>query len=92
MKPPTRRPSVAPSWQACVRPQAPPRRPAPAGHRVPEVRRRHQGHRRGGPGADGGTLRLNLFRPATGGPFPVILSAHPYGNEVPHRSVAAAGR
>ncbi len=35
---------------------------------------------------DGVTLRLNLFRPATGGPFPVILSAHPYGkDEVPTR-------
>lgn len=36
---------------------------------------------------DGVTLRLNLFRPATGGPFPVILSAHPYGkDEVPRRT------
>jgi uncharacterized protein len=35
---------------------------------------------------DGVTLRLNLFRPAEGGPFPVILSAHPYGkDEVPVR-------
>jgi predicted acyl esterase len=30
---------------------------------------------------DGVTLRLNLWRPATGGPFPVILSAHPYGKD-----------
>ncbi len=30
---------------------------------------------------DGVTLRLNLFRPTTGGPFPVILSAHPYGKD-----------
>jgi predicted acyl esterase len=28
---------------------------------------------------DGVTLRLNLFRPAGEGPFPVIMSAHPYG-------------
>lgn len=31
--------------------------------------------------SDGVTLRLNLFRPAIGGPFPVILSAHPYGKD-----------
>lgn len=31
---------------------------------------------------DGVTLRLNLFRPANEpGPFPVILSAHPYGKD-----------
>ncbi len=30
---------------------------------------------------DGVTLRLNLFHPASGGPFPVILSAHPYGKD-----------
>ncbi len=30
---------------------------------------------------DGVTLRLNLFRPAGEGPFPVILSAHPYGKD-----------
>jgi predicted acyl esterase len=36
--------------------------------------------------ADGVTLRLNLFRPAGPGPFPVILSAHPYGKDkVPRR-------
>jgi len=36
---------------------------------------------------DGVTLRLNLFRPATGEePLPVILSAHPYGKDsVPKR-------
>ncbi|HEX4392395.1 MAG TPA: CocE/NonD family hydrolase, partial [Mycobacterium sp.] len=35
---------------------------------------------------DGVTLRLNLFRPAGAGPFPVILSAHPYGkDQVPSR-------
>lgn len=30
---------------------------------------------------DGVRLRLNLFRPAGDGPFPVILSAHPYGKD-----------
>ena len=30
---------------------------------------------------DGVALRLNLFRPAGPGPFPVILSAHPYGKD-----------
>nr|WP_051088112.1 CocE/NonD family hydrolase [Mycobacterium sp. 155] len=30
---------------------------------------------------DGVMLRLNLFRPAGDGPFPVILSAHPYGKD-----------
>jgi predicted acyl esterase len=35
---------------------------------------------------DGVTLRLNLFRPAGDGPFPVLLSAHPYGKDaVPTR-------
>jgi len=35
---------------------------------------------------DGVTLRLNLWRPAGDGPFPVILSAHPYGKDaVPTR-------
>jgi len=35
---------------------------------------------------DGVTLRLNLFRPAGEGPFPVIMSAHPYGKDrVPTR-------
>lgn len=35
---------------------------------------------------DGVTLRLNLFHPASGGPFPVIMSAHPYGKDrVPRR-------
>jgi predicted acyl esterase len=29
----------------------------------------------------GVTLRLNLFRPPGDGPFPVILSAHPYGKD-----------
>ena len=30
---------------------------------------------------DGVILRLNLFRPTGPGPFPVILSAHPYGKD-----------
>ena len=30
---------------------------------------------------DGVVLRLNLFRPASAGRFPVILSAHPYGKD-----------
>jgi uncharacterized protein len=30
---------------------------------------------------DGVVLRLNLFRPVGAGPFPVILSAHPYGKD-----------
>ena len=30
---------------------------------------------------DGVTLRLNLFRPPGEGPFPVIMSAHPYGKD-----------
>lgn len=35
---------------------------------------------------DGVVLRLNLFRPRGKGPFPVILSAHPYGKDaVPTR-------
>jgi uncharacterized protein len=39
------------------------------------------------PMRDGVTLRLNLFRPAGPGPFPVILSAHPYGKDsVPTRN------
>jgi putative CocE/NonD family hydrolase len=35
---------------------------------------------------DGVVLRLNLFRPTGPGPFPVLLSAHPYGKDaVPTR-------
>lgn len=38
------------------------------------------------PMRDGVVLRLNLFRPPGSGPFPVILSAHPYGKDrVPKR-------
>ncbi|HVU92372.1 MAG TPA: CocE/NonD family hydrolase [Jatrophihabitans sp.] len=36
---------------------------------------------------DGVTLRLNLYRPTGPGPFPVILSAHPYGKDaVPRKT------
>ena len=31
---------------------------------------------------DGVTLRVNVYRPPGDGPFPVILSAHPYGKDV----------
>ena len=30
---------------------------------------------------DGTVLRVNVFRPAGAGPFPVIMSAHPYGKD-----------
>lgn len=33
------------------------------------------------PMRDGVTLRVNVFRPAIGGPWPVILCAHPYGKD-----------
>jgi predicted acyl esterase len=33
------------------------------------------------PMRDGVVLRLNLFRPTGEGPYPVILSAHPYGKD-----------
>lgn len=32
--------------------------------------------------SDGTVLRLNAYRPPGNGPFPVILSAHPYGKDV----------
>lgn len=36
---------------------------------------------------DGTTLRINVFRPATDEPVPVILSAHPYGKDgIPART------
>ncbi|HWL60103.1 MAG TPA: CocE/NonD family hydrolase [Microbacteriaceae bacterium] len=36
---------------------------------------------------DGVTLRCNVFRPEGAGPFPVLLSAHPYGKDrVPRRT------
>ncbi|WP_319430923.1 CocE/NonD family hydrolase [Mycobacterium sp. RTGN5] len=31
---------------------------------------------------DGVTVRVNVYRPSGDGPFPVILSAHPYGKDV----------
>lgn len=31
--------------------------------------------------SDGVTLRVNVYRPAGDGPFPVLLSAHPYGKD-----------
>src|SRR3954462_1231828 len=34
------------------------------------------------PMRDGVTLRVNVYRPPGDGPFPVILSAHPYGKDV----------
>ena len=36
----------------------------------------------GVPMRDGTVLRLNVYRPAGDGPFPVIMSAHPYGKDV----------
>lgn len=33
------------------------------------------------PMRDGVRLRVNVFRPATGGPWPVIVCAHPYGKD-----------
>ena len=33
------------------------------------------------PMRDGVRLRVNVFRPATGGPWPVIMCAHPYGKD-----------
>lgn len=36
---------------------------------------------------DGVALRVNVYRPPGGGPFPVILSAHPYGKDkLPQRT------
>jgi uncharacterized protein len=35
---------------------------------------------------DGTVLRVNVVLPPAGGPFPVLMSAHPYGkDELPHR-------
>lgn len=33
------------------------------------------------PVRDGTVLRVNVFRPAGSGPFPVVLAAHPYGKD-----------
>jgi len=36
---------------------------------------------------DGTTLRVNVFRPAEPGKYPVIMSAHPYGKDrIPAKS------
>ena len=41
---------------------------------------------------DGTTLRANVFRPAGGGPVPVVMSAHPYGKDrVPARTRSRRG-
>ena len=34
---------------------------------------------------DGVTLRVNVVLPAGGGRFPVLMSAHPYGKDIPPR-------
>lgn len=44
----------------------------------PEVLREHDV---GVPMRDGVVLRVNVYRPHGGGPFPVILSVHPYGKD-----------
>ena len=45
------------------------------------------------PMRDGIRLRANVFRPATGGPWPVILCAHPYGkDDIPLRHRTRRGR
>jgi predicted acyl esterase len=41
---------------------------------------------------DGITLRVNVYRPAGDGPFPVILSAHPYGKDALPRRTARGWR
>jgi len=42
---------------------------------------------------DGTTLRVNVFRPATDEPVPVILCAHPYGKDgIPARSGGVNGQ
>ena len=33
------------------------------------------------PTRDGTVLRVNVYRPPDGGPFPVLLCAHPYGKD-----------
>jgi len=37
---------------------------------------------------DGVTLRANVYRPAEGGPFPVIMERTPYGKDAPRPSAA----
>jgi uncharacterized protein len=41
---------------------------------------------------DGATLRVNVFRPSSGQPVPVIMSAHPYGKDkIPARTRSGHG-
>jgi predicted acyl esterase len=41
---------------------------------------------------DGTVLRVNVFRPPGAGPFPVLLSAHPYGKDkIPARTRSGRG-
>lgn len=41
---------------------------------------------------DGTTLRVNVFRPESGAPAPVIMSAHPYGKDkIPARTRSGRG-
>ena len=41
---------------------------------------------------DGTVLRVNVFRPKEGGPFPVIMSAHPYGKDkIPAKTRSGRG-
>ncbi len=41
---------------------------------------------------DGTVLRINVFRPQGPGPFPVILSAHPYGKDkIPAKTRSGRG-
>ncbi len=41
---------------------------------------------------DGVVLRVNVYRPAGAGPFPVIMSAHPYGKDhVPSQTKSGRG-
>ncbi len=41
---------------------------------------------------DGTVLRVNVFRPGGSGPFPVILSAHPYGKDkIPAKTRSGRG-
>ncbi len=41
---------------------------------------------------DGATLRVNVFRPSSGPPVPVIMSAHPYGKDrIPARTRSGRG-
>jgi predicted acyl esterase len=41
---------------------------------------------------DGTVLRVNVFRPKGGGPFPIIMSAHPYGKDkIPAKTRSGRG-